>query len=33
MNRVVSRLLEDNARVPQGWLDGLPPPWDEPPEG
>lgn len=31
MNRVVARLLEDYARVPQRWLDGLPPPWDEPP--
>jgi predicted HicB family RNase H-like nuclease len=33
MNRVVARLLADYARVPQRWLDGLPPPWDEDPEG
>jgi hypothetical protein len=31
MNRVVARFLEGYARVPQGWLHGLPPPWDEPP--
>jgi hypothetical protein len=28
---VVARLLDDYARVPQRWRDGLPPPWDDPP--
>jgi hypothetical protein len=29
MNRVVARLLADYARVPQAWLDGKPPPWED----
>jgi predicted HicB family RNase H-like nuclease len=32
VNRLIREHLREYARIPPGWLEGQPPPWDPPPE-